>query len=168
MKLLNKIFLTILSFILMTSQKSYKEIEYRQRIISKYDKSFTLFSVKFTRDKDIQAQYQEGTAKFEIDPNTFSLIDKTGTEGLKTFDLTSEELGLKSINELFAAFDKIEFPEETNFSSAMYPDFPIWHIIVDGKDYQSNINTEFYDKINELINIKRIQEYVVKKAKENK
>ena len=168
MKLLYKIFLTILSFILMTSQKSYKEIEYRQRIISKYDKSFTLFSVKFTRDKGIQAQYQEGTAKFEIDPNTFSLIDKTGTEGLKTFDLTSEELGLKSINELFAAFDKIEFPEETNFSSAMYPDFPIWHIIVDGKDYQSNINTEFYDKINELINIKRIQEYVVKKAKENK
>ena len=42
----------------------------------------------------------------------------------------------------------------------MFPDFPMWHIIVDGKDYQSNVNTDFYDKINELINIKKIEEYV--------
>ena len=161
-----KYILVILSFISMTSQNCYKEIEYRQRIISKYDKSFTLFSVKFIKDKGIQAQYQKGVAKFEIDPDTFSLVDKTGDEGLKTFELTSEELGLKPVNELFEVFDKIAFPEETNFSNAMYPDFPIWHIIVDGKDYQSNVNTEFYDKINELVNIKKIEEYVLKIAKE--
>ena len=98
-----------------------------------------------------------------IDPSSLSLVEKTGNEGLKSFKLTSEELNLMPINELFENFDKIKFPEETNFSSALYPDFPIWHIIVDRKNYQSNVNTEFYDKINELVNIKNIQDYVIKK-----
>ena len=147
----------------MSAKAPFKEIEYRQRIVSKYDKSFTLFSVKFIKDQGIEALYQKGKVVMEIDPNTFSFVEKTGNEGLKVFKLTSEELSLASINELFQNFDKIIFPEETNFSSALYPDFPIWHIIVDGKDYQSNVNTEFYDKINELVNIKHIQEYVIKK-----
>ena len=138
----------------------HNEIEYRQRIISKCDKSLTLVSVKFIRGKGIQAQYQKGKAKFEIDPDTFSLVDKTGNEGLKTFELTTEELGLPSLNELFNNFDKIIFPEQTKFSTALYPDFPIWHIIVDGKDYESNVNTDFYDKFNELVNIKKLEEYV--------
>ena len=139
----------------------YKEIEYRQKIVSKYNKSFTLISIKFIRDKKgVQAQYQKGKVVQEIDPNTFSFIDKTSNEGLKNYELTNEELGLASTEELFKSFDKIDFPEQTNFSNSMFPDFPIWHIIVDGKDYQSNVNTEFYDKINELINIKKIEEYV--------
>ena len=138
----------------------YNEIEYRQRIVSKYNKSFTLVSVKFIREKGIQAKYQKGVVKFEIDPNTFSLVDKTGNEGLKTFELTTDELGLPSLKELFKNFDKIKFPEQTKFSTALYPDFPIWHIIVDGKDYESNVNTEFYDKFNELVNIKKLEEYV--------
>ena len=158
MKLLLSIFITILSFTLIASK--YNEIEYRQRIVSKYNKSFTLVSVKFIREKGIQAKYQKGVVKFEIDPNTFSLVDKTGNEGLKTFELTTDELGLPSLKELFKNFDKIIFPEQTKFSTALYPDFPIWHIIVDGKDYESNVNTEFYDKFNELVNIKKLEEYV--------
>ena len=163
MKLLYKIVLTILSLTFMTAQPPFKEIEYRQRIVSKYDKSFTLFSVKFIKDQGIEALYQKGKLVMEIDPDTLSFVDKTGNEGLKTFKLTSEELTLMPINELFENFDKIKFPEETNFSTALFPDFPIWHIIVDGKDYQSNVNTEFYDKINDLVNIKYIEEYVIKK-----
>lgn len=139
-----------------------QEIEYRQKIVSKYDKSFTLFSIKFNRNTGIEAQYQKGVAKYEIDPDTFTLVDKTGNEGLKTFELTFEELGLKPKKELFKNIDKIEFPEETNFNNSLYPDFPIWHIIVDGKDYQSNVNTEFYDKFNELVNIKEVEKYIIK------
>ena len=160
MKLLFILSLLVLSFI---NSQEIKEIEYRQKIVSKYDKSFTLFSVKFIREKGIQAKYQEGISKIEIDPDTLEMIDKSGVEGLKTFELTNEELGLKPIKELFEEFDKIEFPEETKFSSSLFPDFPIWHIIVDGKDYESNINTDFYDKFNEIVQIKKIEKHVIKK-----
>ena len=90
-------------------------------------------------------------------------MDKTGTEGLKEFELTNEELELKTIKELFVKFNLIEFPEETDFRNAQFPDFPIWHIIVDGKDYQGNVNTEFYNKFDNIINIKKVEEYIVKK-----
>ena len=160
MKLLFILSLLVLSFI---NSQEIKEIEYRQKIVSKYDKSFTLFSVKFIREKGIQAKYQEGISKIEIDPDTLEMIDKSGVEGLKTFELTNEELGLKPIKELFEEFDKIEFPEETKFSSSLFPDFPIWHIIVDGKDYESNINTDFYDKFNEIFQIKKLEKHVIKK-----
>ena len=164
---MNSLYKVILSFLLfaLISSNSYNEIEFRQRILSKYDKSFTLFSIKFIREKGIEAQYQEGVAEFEIKPD-FSLEDKTDKEGLKTFELTAEELDLMPINDLFDAFDKIEFPEETDFSDSMFPDFPIWHIIVDGKDYKSNVNTDFYDKFNDLVNIKKIRKHVSKVAKE--
>ena len=163
MKLINKLLLVILSLSFISSKKKIYEIEYRQRIVSKYDKSFTLVSFKFNRENGIQAQYQKGKEVFEIDPNTLSPVDKTGTEGLKTFVLTTEELGLAPLNELFDNFDKIKFPKQTNFCTALYPDFPIWHIIVDGKDYQSNINTDFYNKFNDLVNIKKLEEFVIQK-----
>ena len=163
MKFLYKLLLVFVSLSLMNSLGKIQEIEYRQRIQSKYDKSFTLFSVKFSREKGIVAQYQKGKAIYGIDPVTLSPIDMTGTENLKTFELTTDELELPSIKDLFKFFDKIEFPEETDFSSALYPDFPIWHMIVDGKDYQSNVNTKFYKKFNEIVNIKNIQDYVIKK-----
>ena len=127
------LFLIILLFSFINSK--IKEIEYRQKIVSKYDKSFTLFSIKLNKETGIQAQYQKGVAKYEIDPETLSLVDKTGLEGLKTFELTNDELGLMPNKELFKNFDKIEFPEKTDFRNSLYLDFPIWHIIVDGKDY---------------------------------
>ena len=154
------LFLIILLFSFINSK--IKEIEYRQKIVSKYDKSFTLFSIKLNKETGIQAQYQKGVAKYEIDPETLSLVDKTGLEGLKTFELTNDELGLMPNKELFKNFDKIEFPEKTDFRNSLYPDFPIWHLIVDGKDYQSNVNTEFYDRFIELVNVKEIKDYVVK------
>ena len=147
----------------MSSSNNFTEIEYRQKIISKYDKSFTFISIKFSLKNKIKAQYQKGKAKFEIDPNTFSFVDKTGTEGLKNFELTNEELGLKQNEELFKNFNEIIFPEENDFRSAMFPDFPIWHIIVNGKDYQGNVNTEFYNKFDGIVNIKKIEEYVINK-----
>ena len=156
------LFLVFLSFSFINSVDQIKEIEYRQKIVSKYDKSFTLFSVKFNRKTGVQALYQKGVAKYEIDPDTLTLVDKSGDEGLKTFDLTNDELGLKSSKDLFKKFDRIKFPEKTDFRNSLYPDFPVWHIIVDGVDYQSNVNTDFYDEFNEIVNIKEIQEYVIK------
>ena len=156
------LFLIILLSSFISSLGKIKEIEYRQKIVSKYDKSFTLFSIKLNKETGIQAQYQKGVAKYEIDPETLSLVDKTGLEGLKTFELTNDELGLMPNKELFKNFDKIEFPEKTDFRNSLYPDFPIWHLIVDGKDYQSNVNTEFYDRFIELVNVKEIKDYVVK------
>ena len=147
----------------MSSSNNFTEIEYRQKIINKYDKSFTFISIKFSLKNKIKAQYQKGKAKFEIDPNTFSFVDKTGTEGLKNFELTNEELGLKQNEELFKNFNEIIFPEENDFRSAMFPDFPIWHIIVNGKDYQGNVNTEFYNKFDSIIKKKKIEDYVINK-----
>ena len=153
--------LAILSISFITCK--YNEIEYRQRIVSKYDKSFTLFSIKFKRDSGISADYQKGKLEYEIDPETMSLKEKVTNSQLKSFKFSNQELGLMEAKELFKNFDKIEFPEETDFTTALYPDFPIWHIIVDGKDYQSNVDTEFSRKIDDLINIRKIKEYVINK-----
>ena len=161
MRALIEIFLVILSFTLITSKR--KVIEYRHKIVSKHDKSFTSFSVKFIKGEGIQAEYQKGVAKYEIDPETFSLVEKTGNEGLKTFKLTTDELGLIPLNKLFKNFDKIKFPKTTKFTNSLYPDFPVWHIIVDGKDYESNVNTNFFDQFNGLVNLKKILEYVENK-----
>ena len=51
MKQLFRVFLIILSFALMTGK--YNEIEYRQRTLNVYNKSYTLFSVKFNRENGI-------------------------------------------------------------------------------------------------------------------
>ncbi len=160
MKLLTFV-LAILSISFITCK--YNEIEYRQRIVSKYDKSFTLFSIKFKRDSGISADYQKGKLEYEIDPETMSLKEKVTNSQLKSFKFSNQELGLMEAKELFKNFDKIEFPEETDFTTALYPDFPIWHIIVDGKDYQSNVDTEFSRKLDDLINIRKIKEYVINK-----
>ena len=159
MKVLFKVFLTILSFALMTGK--YNEIEYRQRTVSVYNKSYSLFSIKFNRENGIEAKYEKGKLEFQIDPETMSLNEKTTPDKLKSFNLNNEELGLMETKKLFKNFDKIKFPKQTDFTSALYPDFPIWHIIVDGKDYQSNVDTDFYTKIDGLVNIKKIKEYVV-------
>ena len=161
MKLLTFV-LAILSISFMTCK--YNEIEYRQRIVSKYDKSFTSFSIVFKRESGIRANYEKGKLDYEIDPETLSLKEKVTTNQLKSFRLSNEELGLMESKELFKNFDKIEFPEETDFTTALYPDFPIWHIIVDGKEYKSNVDTDFSKKLDDLINIRKIKEYVINKS----
>ena len=154
--------LAILSISFMTCK--YNEIEYRQRIVSKYDKSFTSFSIVFKRERGIRANYEKGKLEYEIDPETMSLKEKVTSNQFKSFRLSNEELGLMESKELFKNFDKIEFPEETDFTTALYPDFPIWHIIVDGKDYKSNVDTDFSRKLDDLINIRKIKEYVINKC----
>ena len=139
----------------------YNEIEYRQRTVSVYNKSFTLFSVKFNRENGIEAKYEKGKLEFEINPETMSLEEKTTTDKLKSFNFNNEELGLMETKKLFKNFDKIKFPKKTDFTSALYPDFPIWHIIVAGTDSPSNVDSDFYTKIDGLVNIKKIREYVV-------
>ena len=154
--------LAIVSISFMTC--SYNEIEYSQRIVSKYDKTFTSFSIVFRRQSGIRAIYEKGKLEYEIDPETMSLKEKVTNNKYNSFKLSNEELGLMETKELFKNFDKIEFPEETDFTSALYPDFPIWHIIVDGKDYQFNVDTDFSKKLDDLINIRKIKEYVINKA----
>ena len=99
LKFLNILIILSLLYFIMSDRNgnNYSQIEYRQRIISKYDKTLTFISFKFIKkEKIIKAQYQKGKAKFEIDPNTFSFADKTGNEGLKNFELTYEEFLQKS------------------------------------------------------------------------
>ena len=156
--------LAILSISFITCK--YNEIVYYQRIVSKYDKTFTSFSIVFSKDNGIHASYGKGKLEYEIDPETKSLQEIVKVDKLKSFPLSNGELGLMDIKELFKNFDKIEFPEETNFTTALFPDFPIWHIVVDGKDYQSNVQTDFYQKIDDLINITKIKDYVINKFDE--
>ena len=156
--------LAMLSISFMTCK--YNEIAYHERIVSKYDKTFTSFSIVFSKDNGIHASYGKGKLEYEIDPETKSLQEIVKVDKLKSFPLSNGELGLMDIKELFKNFDKIEFPEETNFTTALFPDFPIWHIVVDGKDYQSNVQTDFYQKIDDLINITKIKDYVINKFDE--
>ena len=156
------LFLLFLSFSFISSLDKIQEIEYWEKIYSKYTKYFTYFSLKLNRKEGgVIAKYQRAIPKYEFDEETLEFIDITGDEGLKTYELTNEELGLKKNKELFKNFDKIKFPEETDFRKSIFVDFPTWHIVVDGKDYQSNVDTSFYTKIDGLVNIKKIREYVV-------
>ena len=154
-------FLLCLSFSFISSIERIQEIEYMEKVYSKYSKYFKYFSIKFDRKGGIVAKYQRAIPKYEIDEENLEIIDLTGDEGLKTFELTNEELGLEQTKELFKSFDKIEFPEETEFINSMFIDFPEWHLIVDGKDYKSNVKPEFYNEFNDLVNIKEVRDYVI-------
>ena len=57
---------------------------------------------------------------------------------------------------LFKLFNNINFPDETNWKQQIY-DVPIWHLIVDGKDYYSNVGTEFLQKFNDIVNLTNIK-----------
>ena len=60
------ILLTLLYIIMSSSGNNYSEIEYKQRIISKYNKSLTFISFKFSiKEKGIKAQYQKTKAKLK-------------------------------------------------------------------------------------------------------
>ena len=99
------IFLLIfLSFSFINSIERIQEIEYMEKIYSKYDKYFTYFSIKFDRKTGIIAKYQRALLQYEINEETLELEDITGDEGLKIFELTNEELGLKQNKELLKKF----------------------------------------------------------------
>ena len=81
------------------------------------------------------------------------------SKGKKIYNFTTEELGLPNLKELFKQFNKIDFPNETNWVDKQLFDVPYWHLIVDGKDYYSNVGTYFMDKFQEIVNIYEIYNY---------
>ena len=106
------------------------------------------FSVTFNRFSGIQAEYSE--------VNSFNIEE---SKEKKIYNLTTEELGLPSLKELFKLFNKIDFPEETNWMQTKLYDVPIWHLYVDDKDYYSNRRTEFLEEFDYIVNLTNIKEY---------
>ena len=136
-------------FLLFSTFNSIEEIEYRitnafiGRILNR-------FSVKFNKISGIKAEYEEMEPNYE---------NGNISKGKKIYNITNEELGLPNNKELFKLFDKIDFPEETDWSDRNLFDVPFWHLIVDGKDYYSNVGTEFMSKFQEIVNIGDIRKY---------
>ena len=144
---MKKIFLIFLLFSLFYS---IEEIEYR-RVTAFIGRILNIFSLKFNRINGITAEYEE----MEKDVITIENISK----GKKIYNFTTEELGLPNLKELFKQFNKINFPNETNWVDKQLFDVPYWHLIVDGKDYYSNVGTYFMDKFQEIVNIYEIYNY---------
>ena len=71
----------------------------------------------------------------------------------KLYNISTEELGLPSMKELFNLFYKKEFQEEANSNNRNLNDALIWHLIVNGKDYHSKCGTEFMSGFQEIVNI---------------
>ena len=147
-----KMKIIFLIFLLFSLFNSIDEIEYRivHRIIAKV---LDRFSVKFNRMEGIIAEYEEMGDIVDDKDNM------PKSKGKKVYNLTSEELGLPSIKELFKQFNKINFPNETDWTDKGLFDVPFWHLIVDGKDYYSNVGTDFMTKFQKIINIYDIMNY---------
>ena len=139
-------FLSIfLILILFSCFNSIDEIKYslaRGRLGRLIDR----FSVTFHRLSGIQAEY--------VETNNFN-VEKE----YKIYNLTNKELGLPSLKELFKLFNKINFPEQTNWRDPKLFDVPIWHLYVDGKDYSSNRGTSFLLDFDRIVNLTNIKEY---------
>ena len=137
----------ILVLALLSCFCSIDEITYRlnRGFLGRFIDSF---SVTFNRFSGIKAEYLEAP-RFNTEE----------AKGKKDYNLTCEDLGLPPLKELFKLFNKIKFPEETNWKDAKLFDVPIWHLIVDDKDYYSNRGTDFLTKFLDLVNITNIKEY---------
>ena len=152
-------FILIISYISsIYSANNYNEIEYISDVYYRVSHSFSKFSVKFNRLNGIEVSFHE--TKPILDEDTLDVIGIVDNE-LKKYNLTNEELGIMQMKELFKNFNKITFPENTD-CSAKITDVPFWHLIVDGKDYFSNIMTDFLEKIDNLVHLDEIREYVKK------
>ena len=139
----------IFIFLLFSTFNSIEEIEYR--IVHAFiTRIRDRFSVKFNKINGIKAEYEE------MEPN---YDNGNISRGKKIYNITNEELGLPNNKELFKLFDKIDFPEETNWNDRTLFDVPVWHLIVDGKDYHSNVGTEFMSKFQKIVNVYDIMNY---------
>ena len=138
------IYKILLIFCLFSSLNSIDEITYR---LSRgfLGRLIDSFSVKFNRFSGIQAEYLEAR--------------NPESKGNKVYNLTTEDLNLPSLKELFKLFNKIKFPNETNWMDTKLFDVPIWHLIVDDKDYHSNRGTDFLREFADLVNLTNIKEY---------
>ena len=152
---LHKIFLFILSLSSIISLNNLNEIEYYSERFYRLTHTKSIFSVKFNKKEGIQAKLHDiKEAYYE----NYSIFEDYK---LKIYNFTNEELGIMPMKELFKNFNKINFPDETDWAEMIFDVFD-WHLIVDGKDYYSNVRTEFYDDFDNLVNINHIREYVEK------
>ena len=145
MKYIFKIFLI---FCIFSTLNSIDQITYRlpRGFLGRLIDSF---SVTFNRITGIQAEYLEARNQDpELEP-----------KGKKVYNLTTDDLNLPSLKELFKLFNKIKFPNETNWMDTKLYDVPIWHLIVDDKDYHSNRGTDFLREFSEIVNLTNIKEY---------
>jgi len=146
-----------LILILFSSLNSIDQIEYylSRRFIGRLIDSF---SVKFNRFTGIYAEYLEARNNLNEEEE-----EEEEPKGLKTYNITTDELGLPPLKELFKLFNKIDFPNETNWMDTKLYDVPIWHLYVDGKDYHSNRGTEFLTEFSYIVNLTNIKEYCIKR-----
>ena len=137
----------LIIFVLFLSCNSIEEIKYslNRGFLGRFIDGF---SVKFNKT-GIEAEYIEAPKEYNIEE---------GSKGRKIYNLIPEDLGLPPLKELFKLFNKIDFPEETNWMEKIY-DVPIWHLYVDDKDYTSNRGTEFLEKFDDIVNLTNIREY---------
>ena len=144
----------LLLLLLISFIESFEEIEYR-KINGYLGRILENFAIKFNRiNNEIKAEYEETIYDFD------NIEYKS--KGRKTFNLTNEELGLPSMKALFKKFNKIIFPDETDWIDHYSPDYPSWALLIDGKLYYTNYETDFIRKFQEIINIHNINEYIKK------
>ena len=139
-------------FLLFSTFNSLEEIVY-SRAVGFIGRVFDRFSVAFNKKNGIKAEYEKVGDFGDIDYKP---------KGKKIYNLTNEEFGLPNMKELFKLFEKIDFPEKTDWMDETLFDVPIWHLIVDGKDYYSNVGTEFLSKIEEIVDVNEIKSYCSK------
>ena len=140
-----------LLFFLFLSLNSIEVIEYKM-INHFLGQVIDIFSVKFNRNKGITAEYEEMEEEDYVDYHVSS-------KGKQNYNITNEEFGLPPMKALFKLFNNIKFPNETNWVNNHLCDIPYWHLIVDGKDYFSNVGTEYFDKFKKIVNLNDIKEY---------
>ena len=146
-----KIFLLLALF---TSLYSIDEIKYllARGFLGRF---IDRFSVTFNRYEGIQAEYEKAPNRNDFEEEELKVK--------KIYNLTCEELDLPQLKELFKLFNKIDFPNETNWMDTKLFDVPIWHLYVDGKDYHSNRGTEFLAEFSYIVNLTNIKEYCIKR-----
>ena len=153
-----KFILLILSLSLIKSSNNYNEIEYISNIYYRMSNTFSKFSVKFNKNNGIQANFHETKPIYYGDSlDVMNIIDYKP----KTYNFTNEELGIMPMKELFKNFNKITFPEE-NDCSRCPTDIPFWHLLIDGKDYYANKATDYTEKVDNLVHLDNIRDYVEK------
>ena len=156
-KLLFQIFTFIIILFYITSLNNYNELKYYTNIYYRLTHINSNFSVIFNKKNGIQVEFHEIKEIYYENSPDVDIIDYK----LKKYNLTNEELGIMSMKELFKNFNKISFPNKTDCREPI-TDIPIWHLIVDGKDYYGNLRTIFLDEFDDLVKLENIREYVEK------
>ncbi len=144
----------LLLLLLNSFIESFEEIEYR-KINGFLGRILENLALKFNRiNNEIKAEYEE--IIYDFDNIEYK------SKGRKTFNLTNEELELPPMKTLFKKFNKINFPDETDWIDYYSPDYPTWTLKIDGKLYYTNYETDFIELFQEVININNIIEYIKK------